>query len=454
MDALQSLLEAEPGNKFQFRHQRIVPGQFSATAGKLAALFPKFIPEVAFVLLGAEVRSDVEEILKLFRTYKLFCPVVAVLETSDPKEVAEALRQGVDDFLIPPLRAADVLPRVWRLLGQAQADDLTIVELKERLGLQRFVGESLVLMREIKKIPTFACSDAGVLIVGETGTGKEICARAIHCLSTRARKPFVAVDCGALPADLLENEFFGHESGAYTGANAPFLGLIQQAESGTLFLDEIDALPLTAQVKFLRFLQEKQFKPLGSADMRQANVRIIAAANLDFEEAVRAGRFRPDLYHRINVLTLRLPPLRERGGDINLLANYFVARLAAEFGRPARAFSGAALERLGVHAWPGNVRELENVIKRAVVTSPHSCIQEDEIDLPQLAEPIAAGFKAMKAQAVARLERKWLADLLESCGGNLHGMAETSGKDRRVLRELLRKHYLWPAKATASRFTV
>jgi len=444
VNALQSLLEDEPGNKFQFRHERLASGEFSAAAGKLAALFSKFIPEVAFVFLGAEVRGVVAEILKLFRTGKLVCPVIAVLEASEPKEVAEALRQGADDFLIPPLRAADVLPRVWRLIGEAQADDLTIVELKEKLGLQRFVGESLVLMKEIKKIPTFAGSDAGVLIVGETGTGKEICARAVHYLSARARKPFVAVNCGALPADLLENEFFGHESGAYTGANAPSLGLVRQAEGGTLFLDEIDALPLAAQVKFLRFLQEREFKPLGAAGVRQANVRIIAAANLDFEEAVRAGRFRPDLYHRINVLTLRLPPLRERGGDINLLASYFVARLAAEFRRPARAFSGAALHRLGLHSWPGNVRELENVIKRAVLTSLHSCIQEDEIDLPELAEPMAACFKGLKAQAVARFERKYLEDLSEAHRGNVTRMSEAAGKDRRVLRDLLRKHGLAP----------
>jgi DNA-binding NtrC family response regulator len=444
VDALQILFEADPGNKFQVRHQRIAPGEFSAAAGKLAALFSKFIPDVAFVVLGAEVRGVVGEVLKLFGTGKLVCPVVAVLETSEPKAAAEALNEGADDFLVPPLRAVDVLPRLWRLIGQAQADDLTIVELKEKLGLQRFVGESLVLMKEIKKIPTFACSDASILIVGETGTGKEICARAIHYLSARARKQFVAVDCGALPVDLLENEFFGHESGAYTGANAPSLGLVRQAEGGTLFLDEIAALPLAAQVKFLRFLQEKEFKPLGSAGAHQANVRIIAAANLDFEEAMRAGRFRPDLYHRINVLTLRLPPLRERGGDINLLANYFVARLAAEFGRPARAFSGAALHRFGLYPWPGNVRELVNVIKRAVLTSPHSCIQEDEVDLPQPAEPMASCFKGLRAQALARFERKYLEDLSEAHRGNLTRMSEAAGKDRRVLRDLLRKHGFAP----------
>lgn len=181
-------------------------------------------------------------------------------------------------------------------------------------------------MDEIKKIPTFARCDSCVLIVGETGTGKEICARAIHCLSPRVSQSFVAVNCGAIPTELVENELFGHAPGAFTSAISSTRGLILEPDGGTLFLDEIDSLPLSSQVKLLRFLQDREFRPLGSHKTFKADLRIIAAANVDLEEAVRAGRFRQDLYYRLNVVTIRLPPLRLRQGDIPLLARYFIAK--------------------------------------------------------------------------------------------------------------------------------
>src|SRR5688572_11706605 len=204
------------------------------------------------------------------------------------------------------------------------------------------IGQNPAFLAALRELPKFARCDATLLVKGETGTGKEVIARAVHYLSPRAGKPFVPVNCGAIPVDLLENEFFGHESGAFTSANTSRVGVVQEAEGGTLFLDEIDALPQAAQVKLLRFLQDGQFRPLGAERSRRGNVRVIAASNTDFDEALKSGRFRKDLYFRLNVLSLTLPPLRERADDVLLLARHFLKKYAQKFSAPARDFAPAA----------------------------------------------------------------------------------------------------------------
>src|SRR5207249_2674934 len=211
-----------------------------------------------------------------------------------------------------------------------------VQHLKEKLGLQQFLGESAAFVNELKKIPAIARHGASVLISGETGTGKEMFARAVHYLSPRSGKPFVAVNCGAIPVELMENELFGHATGAFTGASSTTAGLVREADGGTLFLDEIDALPLPAQVKLLRFLQEQEYRPLGSAKVCKSDVRIITASNADFAEALRLGRFRQDLYYRLAVIPLSLPPLRERIGDVPLLARHFLEKYSAAFDKPVR----------------------------------------------------------------------------------------------------------------------
>jgi DNA-binding NtrC family response regulator len=314
--------------------------------------------------------------------------------------------------------------------------------MKEKLGLKRLVGESPVFLGEINKIPVVANGDASVLISGETGTGKELCARAIHYLSRRSGKAFIAVNCGAIPVELLENELFGHAKGAFTGAGSSQDGLFREADGGTLFLDEIDCLPLAAQVKLLRFLQDKEYKMLGSTKICRADARIIAATNIDLENAAREGKFRSDLFYRLNVVPVALPPLRGRREDIPLLARHFLEKYAFEYEKDVFDFTAEAIRILLLHNWPGNVRELENVVERAVIFAMQKDIQYDEIVLSR-SEPLwqqAPSFKEAKAVAVKEFETKYIHELLLAHCGNISKAAKAAQKNRRAFWELIRRH--------------
>ncbi|MBU6402239.1 MAG: sigma-54 dependent transcriptional regulator [Verrucomicrobia bacterium] len=305
------------------------------------------------------------------------------------------------------------------------------------------LGESPVFVHAIRQIPKLARCDASVFILGETGTGKEMCARAIHHLGSRAEHPFIPVNCGAIPAELVENELFGHAAGAFTGASSAVAGLIQDAEGGTLFLDEIDSLPLPTQVKFLRFLQDQEYRPLGARKSCQANLRIIAASNTDLEAMVRAGRFRADLFYRLSILPLKLPPLRERQEDIPLLARHFVVKHAQAFSLPVKELSQPAMERLMAYGWPGNVRELENIVTRAMLLSEQPRITGQDICLPDpVVERGEMTFKALKAQAVAAFETGCIRRLLALNNGNISRAARAAGKNRRAFWQLMRKHHI------------
>jgi two-component system, NtrC family, response regulator GlrR len=331
--------------------------------------------------------------------------------------------------------------RLLRLVGQAHQNEALLQELKRKLGLGQLIGESPTFLAAVNKIPMMARCEASVLISGETGTGKEVCARAIHYLSPHSAKPFMAVNCGAIPPELIENELFGHERGAYTDAAAAKPGLIQEAEGGTLFLDEIDCLPLLAQVKLLRFLQEKEYRPLGATKTKKAAVRVIAATNADLEEAVQQGRLRRDLYYRINILPLVLPPLRQRQEDIVLLARHFLAKFAEEFGKPGTEFSAGALQMLRAYSWPGNVRELEHTIERAVALTEEST--PGEVDLT-LVMPLRVEqpetFHHAKTRAVTQFEQAYIQDMLLAHTGNITKAARAAGKNRRAFWQLMRKH--------------
>lgn len=319
---------------------------------------------------------------------------------------------------------------------------MSIQLLKEKLGLRQLIGESPNFVEQFEKLPKIAACDVAVLITGETGTGKELVARAIHYLSARSGQPFVPVNCGAIPADLVENELFGHEQGAFTSAVCSRRGLVEEADGGTLLLDEIDSLPVAAQVKLLRFLQDKKFHPLGSPRLRTADVRIIAATNADIAGSIKNGQFRQDLSYRLNVVELRLPPLRERRCDIPLLANHFVAKYSREFNRETAQISPDAMRLLTVHDWPGNVRELENIIERAVVLSENPIIQPGDIALSRTVncadQPLS--FTELKKQVISRFEQTYLLDLLDSTGGNITRAAQAARKNRRAFLELMRKH--------------
>jgi len=347
------------------------------------------------------------------------------------------IKLGADDFITPPLTATGILPRLWRLIEQTVRGETLAHKLKEKFfGTKMLIGESQAFLEVVKKIPLIAPTDATVLISGETGTGKEVCARSIHQFSQRANRSFVAVNCGTIPIDLVESDLFGHERGAFTGAVLSKIGMIQEAEGGTLFLDELDSLPLLAQVKLLRFLQEKEYRPVGSTKTRQADVRVIAATNINIENAVRAGKIRQDLYYRLNMIPLVLPPLRERREDIPLLAANFLAQFAQRYHRHINGFSTDALHKLCLYDWPGNVRELESVVGRAVTFAEQSVIHSYDISL---SNSVPKSFQEMKDEMVKQFERTYIQSLLIAFGGNITKAAEAAHKNRRAFFELIRK---------------
>jgi two-component system response regulator GlrR len=312
----------------------------------------------------------------------------------------------------------------------------------ELLGIPQLelLGESPSFLEEVRKLPLLAQCDVTIMIQGETGTGKELIARAIHYLSPRHNRPFVPIDCGAIPPELAESVLFGHERGAFTSAVAKNPGLVSVADQGTLFLDEVDGLGSSVQAKLLRFLQQKEYRPLGSSEIKKADVRVISATNSNLQQRVRKGEFREDLFYRLNVVPLQLPPLRLRQNDIALLARHFLEKYAARYKRPTRNFSPDALQRLRMYHWPGNIRELENVVEAAVALSEGPTICAKDLLLAALESPDQLPFQEAKALAIREFERDYIARLVCSCGGNVSEAARVAGKNRRAFWELICKH--------------
>lgn len=370
-------------------------------------------------------------------------PILVCAESFDSETLPSLLNSGVDDFVLAPFQADDVLLRIRRLTHRDSLPEKLLKNSKEKIGLRKIIGVNSEFVGEINRLPLISGCDAGVLITGETGTGKEIIARTIHYLSGRADRSFVPVNCGAIPHDLIENELFGHQKGAFTGALDSQKGLIGEADGGTLFLDEIDSLPLMSQVKLLRFLQDKEYRPLGSVKTRQADVRIVAASNHNLEELVQREKIRADLYYRLNIMQVVLPPLRERPEDIPLLARHFLDKYAAEFKKQIVTIAPEALLKLQNHDWRGNVRELENVIERAVLLCEDDRLKTSDLRLSgSKKEKLEESFRAAKAQVVAQFEKSYLQKILETYQGNISQAAKAAGKNRRAFFELIRKHQI------------
>jgi DNA-binding NtrC family response regulator len=311
---------------------------------------------------------------------------------------------------------------------------------------QTLIGSAPRFLHALTVIRKSASCDATVLIHGETGTGKELAARAIHYLGTRRTGPFVPVNCGAIPDALIESEFFGHIRGAFTDARDTREGVVSQARGGTLFLDELETLSPRGQVVLLRFLQDQSYKPVGGEQFHRANVRIIGSTNADFRVLTEEGRFRLDLLFRLQVLPVELPPLRERPGDALLLATYFVERLGAQYGRRPMPFTTEAIRYLERHHWPGNVRELENLVHRELVLSDGSEIALQSVLGPKpaagdVSHPVQR-FQVAKARMIAEFEKAYIADLLNRTRGNVSLAARLAGKDRSRLGKLVKKHGL------------
>jgi two-component system, NtrC family, response regulator GlrR len=368
-------------------------------------------------------------------------PVFLVADTPRPEEVVHLLKVGATDFITPPFTPINVLPRLLRCVPQVLSGDSDFEKLKQELGLKQLIGESEPFKELVRTMPLVAGSDSGVLIEGETGTGKELFARATHYLSPRADKPFVPVSCGAIPSELVENEFFGHERGAYTGAFSEQGGLLRLAEGGTLFLDDVDCLPDFVQPKLLRFLELGEYRPLGSSQFRTGNVRVIAAANVALADLVQKKRFRVDLYYRLNVIPLYIPPLRERPDDVLVLAMHFIRRFATKSDKRVVGLTAGAREKLLHHPWPGNVRELLHVIERGVVLSRQPLLDAADIRLRSRERPAQhESFNAAKRRIITEFERSYIERSLLAHQGNITKAAAGAGKDRRTFWELIRKH--------------
>ena len=438
---LQDMLTAPSSLRGQLQLEPVVVGLPTLDHETFSPMFALHNPDAVIFILPPPLLPQCGALLQSLPEELLSTPILVVTEMDEPHAMFTLLKLGAADFITPPLQATNVLPRIWRVLAQTLQGTMPTQRLKEHLGLQHLVGESPAFLAMIEKIPLIAKCDAGVLIAGETGTGKEMCARAIHYLSPRTRQPFVPVNCGAVPVELVENELFGHERGAFTGADTSQPGLIQESNGGTLFLDEIDSLPLPAQVKLLRFLQEKEFRSLGSTKVRSVDVRVIAATNADVEKAVRDGKLRQDLYYRLNVIPLMLPALRERPEDIPLLARHFLAKYAVEYNKPVQNCSADAMQALMLYEWPGNVRELEHVLERAVALSGQEIIRKADI-FPPGTTTHPESFQAAKAKVITQFERAYIHGLLGTYQGNITKAAEAAQKNRRAFWQLMRKHQI------------
>jgi DNA-binding NtrC family response regulator len=411
---------------------------------------PRLISAVPdLVLLRPSLKESLEELTKSVRRQWNQSSILALFCAGwdNPTQMCQSLLNYMDDFLSCPFKEMDLFLRIQRLFHWKTApfSPSRSKAIKEKLRLESLVGESESFLQVIEKIPRLANSCGTVLISGETGTGKELFARAIHYNGPRQGKPFIPVNCGALPDHLFENELFGHAKGAFTDASCAEKGLIAEAEGGTLVLDEVDSLSPSAQVKLLRFLQSGEYRPLGSSRILSADTRIIAATNADLKRQLELKLFRPDLYYRLNVLSLSIPPLRERIEDVPYLASHFLIRYAIQSGREPSRLSPGALQKLMVYSWPGNVRELECVIQGAMILSSSPVLQPEEIDLPlphTKWESEVSSLREAKIRAIEQFERGYLSSLLAAHRGNVTQAAKAAGKQRRTFQRLLRKYSL------------
>jgi two-component system, NtrC family, response regulator AtoC len=391
------------------------------------------------------------ELIREIRARDLPVTVIVMTGHASIDSAVSAMKLGAYDYLLKPIDSV----RLEVLVGQALEDRKLLDEvcslrqnLQERYSFHNLLGKSPRMREVFSKVARVASSACTVLVTGETGTGKELVAQALHYTDVTRRGPLVAVNCAALPEPLLESEFFGHERGSFTGADRQKKGRFEQAKGGTLLLDEIGELPLGMQAKLLRVLQDGTFERVGGSEVIQADCRIIASSNLNLGEAVAAGRFREDLYYRLNVVPIELPPLRERLDDIPLLVNHFLDRLRARK-LPEKTLSRETLSRLSRYDWPGNVRELEHVIEQMVVTTPGPVIEPENLP-PQIIstreEPFSLDFdlqrplQAITDELTERVERAYLIRVLERFRGRIDRCALHCGLSRRSISEKLRRY--------------
>ena len=419
---------------------RALSGQYEVVTAADAELAMRQLESDASIrLMLSDIRMPGEDGITLMKAAKAAHPNLAVVLLTafgSIDQAVAAMKDGADDFLTKPVDLDQLELRVEKALKahrlEAEVNDLK-AQLDEKYGLGNIVGSSPAMQRVFRMVRQAAPTDATVLLEGPSGTGKELVARAIHNLSPRANGPFVAVELAAISPSLLEAELFGHEKGAFTGAVARRVGRFEAANHGTIFLDEISEMPLEIQVKLLRVLQEREFQRLGSNDSVKTDIRIVAATNRDLAAYVRAGKFREDLYYRLNVIDLHLPALKDRAGDVPLL----VGRFLKEFG--GKTVSPEAMKLLEAYPWPGNVRELRNAVEKMCVLSPTGEIGEE--DVPD--EMKRGGARTLStAGTLEETEKEKILAVLEEVGGNRTKAAERLGISRRTIYRKLEEYGL------------
>ncbi len=396
------------------------------------------------------------ELLHRARAIDANCPVVVITAFATIESAVVAVKGGAFDYLAKPFSIDQLKLVVGRALNQRRLT-LENQHLKEQLrgtyGFENIIGRSPALQQVLELVRKAARSEANILILGESGTGKELIARAVHANSARTAQAFVAVDCASLPENLLESELFGYDKGAFTGAVGTKMGLIEMAHHGTVFLDEIGELSLNLQGKLLRALQEREIRRVGGTRAIDVDVRVVSATNRNLHVLCSKGRFRQELYYRLNVVDIALPPLRERAGDVVLLAHAFLRKHGQAGERKIRGFEPGVLEVLESYSWPGNVRELQNVIERACALADNDTITLADLPrhirdreattnaLPALASS-ALTLRDAKARWMSELESAYILEILRSKGGNISQAARAAGVDRKTVRRLLTKHHL------------
>ncbi len=383
-------------------------------------------------------------------------PVIILTGHASIESAVAAMQKGAYTYLTKPFDSRALIWQIARALENcklASENQRLKGLLKEKYDFANIVAKSEKMQRVLETVSRIADTESTVYIQGESGTGKELIAKAIHLASGRKDKPFVAINCAALPETLLESELFGHEKGAFTGAIRSTKGLFTQAHEGTIFLDEIGDMPLSIQVKLLRALEERQFYPIGSEKTVQVDVRVIVATKKELEEEVKKGTFREDLFYRIHVIPIRLPPLKERKEDIPHLVDHLLKKISEQMKKEIRGISPQAMQKLMLHDWPGNVRELENALEYAVAMTQQDVIADDFIlqtkvpstngsqDLGLRSEmaPVQSSLKSLK-EARAEFEKAYLVRLLGLCEGKVTKAAEIAGKYRADFYDLLKKH--------------
>ena len=400
--------------------------------------------DLAVVDLRLGSKNGIELMEELHKTIPDM-PIIIFTAYGTIENAVEAMRRGAYSYLTKPFEYNDLLAEIKDCLGKSRlSKEVKNLrdQVKERYGFEHIVYKSEKMKKVLEQVSHASAVDSNVYIEGESGTGKELIAKTLHVASARKDGPFVAINCAAIPETLLEGELFGYERGAFTGAAKGRKGLFAHAHTGTFFLDEISEMPVSMQVKLLRVLEEKEFYPLGGDKPVRVDARIIAATNKNLEEEIRRGNFRKDLYYRVHVIPIRLPPLRERKEEIPYLARYFLKKNAEKMNKQISGFSATALQKLLLHSWPGNVRELENTVECAVALTTQDTITDDLLlDFRKSGPTGVNSFKSAKEN----FERDYLVQLIELTHGNVSQAAKLAGKFRADLYELLKKYDINPS---------